>query len=423
MLALYCILFFVLLLSSVPIFLSLGIPSILWFFSSGSPFVVYAQKFFNSCDSFAMMAIPFFMLAGNIMEKTDITQSLLDLANAAVGWIRGGIAHTVELAGILLAGLSGSSNADTSALAVLTLAPLRKSGYPDGWANAIVVSAGSIGPIIPPSITMIIFANAVGMNVGQLFMSGILPGILIGAGYMIVCYIYAKRHNIQREPFKGLKHLGVTFIRAFWALLMPIIIIGGILSGIFTATESGVIAVVYGIIYGFVRKKLTLNGLKECVVNAAKASVGPTTLVAVSSVFSYMLAREGIVTIIGNFAEGHIGTTFLFLMFNILICFIAGCFVDATATMLLLGPIMLPIAQSMGIAPLHFACVFVLANILGGMTPPVGTQLFVITAISKTPISKLMKPMFWFILVYLLALVIITLMPGLATYIPSLSLA
>ena len=420
MLVIYIILFFGLLLTSVPIFISLGIPSVLWCFETESPFMIFAQKYFNSCDSFAMLAIPFFMLAGNIMEKTEITQSLLDLANAAVGWIRGGIAHTVELAGILLAGLSGSSNADTSALAVLTLDPLRKSGYEEGWADAIVVSAGSIGPIIPPSITMIVFANAIGINVGQLFMSGVLPGILIGVGYMLVCYIYAKKHNIPREKFKGFRHLGKTFIHAIWALLMPAIIIGGILTGVFTATESGVAAVVYGIIYGFVTKKLKISDLKDCLIGAAKGAVGPTTLVAISSVFSYMLAREGIATAIGNFAAAYVATPFLFLLFNILVCFIAGCFVDATATMLLLGPIMLPIATAMGINPLHFSCVFVLANIMGGMTPPVGTQLFVITAISKTPIAKLMKPMCCFIAVYILALVLISIFPPIATFIPNL---
>lgn len=420
MVAFYIILFFVLLLASVPIFIALGIPSVIWFIQSGNPGMIFAQKFFNSCDSFTMMAIPFFMLAGNVMEKTEITQSLLDLANAAVGWIKGGIAHTVELAGMLLAGLSGSSNADTSALAVLTLDPLKKSGYSEGWANAIVVSAGSIGPIIPPSITMIVFANAIGMSVGQLFMSGVLPGIIIGVGYMVVCYFYAKKHNIPREPFKGFLHLGKTFIKAIWALMMPIIIIGGILSGIFTATESGVIAVVYGISYGFIRKKLTLKDLKTCLIAAAKGSVGPTSLVAISSVFSYMLAREGIASAIGSFANQHIASPFLFMVFNIIVCFIAGCFVDATATMLLLGPLMLPVATAMGIAPLHFACVFVLANIMGGMTPPVGTQLFVITAISKTPITKLMKPMMYFIGVYIATLIIISLIPGLATWIPSL---
>lgn len=420
MLAMYIVIFFVLLLMSVPIFVSLGFPSVLWFLETGSPGVIFAQKFFNSCDSFAMLAIPFFMLAGNIMEKTEITQSLLDLANAAVGWIRGGIAHTVELAGILLAGLSGSSNADTSALAVLTLDPLRKSGYKEGWADAIVVSAGSIGPIIPPSITMIVFANAIGMNVSDLFMSGVLPGILIGVGYMIVCYIYAKKHNIPREKFKGFKNLGKTFVKAIWALLMPAIIIGGILTGMFTATESGVAAVTYGIVYGFITKKLTIKDLKECLINAAQGAVGPTTLVAISSVFSYMLAREGITTVIGDFAANHISTPIMFMLFNILVCFIAGCFVDATATMLLLGPIMLPIATSMGIDPIHFSCVFVLSNIMGGMTPPVGTQLFVITAISKTPITKLLKPMACFILVYVFALVLITVCPPIVTFIPSI---
>lgn len=422
MLLLICILLFaILLVMGVPIIVSLGAPSALWTIMSDKiPLMMFGQKLFTSCDSFAMLAVPFFMLAGQIMERADITKKLVDFANACVGWIRGGIAMTVELAGILLAGLSGSSNADTSALGVLCYRQLRDSGYEEGFANAVVVSAGSIGPIIPPSICMIVYANTAGLNIGKLFMCGIAPGVLMGLGYMTVCYIYAKKLGIERTKFLGMRNLALAFKDAIGALIMPLIIVGGIAFGIFTATESGVAAVVYGIIYGFVRKKLTIKSLVESVRDAVHASVAPIALISISSVFSYMLAREGIITAIARFCGDSITNPVIFLAFVAVICIISGCFVDGTAVMLLLTPIFLPIATSMGIDPLHFSIVFILSLTTGGMTPPVGSQLFVMAGISKTPITKMVKPISSFMLVYFIVIVTMILVPQIPLFIPSL---
>lgn len=416
-----CIAIFVaLLLLGTPIVIALGVPCGIWFVLSGAtPWMMFAQKMFTQMDSFSMLAIPLFMLAGEIMEKTDITKSLVVFANSIVGWIRGGIAQSTELAGMLLAGISGSSNADTSALGVLLYKPLRESGYDEGFANAIIISSGSIGPIIPPSICMIVYANAAGLNIGKLFMGGVIPGVLMGVGYMFVCYFYAKKHNVPRTPFQGFKHIFKTFAQAIWALLMPLIIIGGVLSGIVTVTESGVLAVVYGAAYGFITKKLTFKQLIECVRNAGRSTVAPVTLICVSSAFSYMLARLGIITAIGQFVADNIASQVGFMLFVALICVISGCFVEGTAVMLLLTPILLPIAQSMGIDTTHFSIAFILALTTGGMSPPVGGQLFVMSAISKTPITKIAKPILLFLGVYVLVIIAVIFLPGLATWVPS----
>ena len=414
------ILFFVLLIIGVPIVLSLGVPGAVWILFSSTPLMMFGQKMYSTCNNFAMLAIPFFMLAGQIMERTDITQRIVDFANACIGWVRGGLAQTVELSGILLAGLSGSSNADTSALGVLCYKPLIKSGYNEGMANAVVVSAGSIGPVIPPSICMIIYANAAGLNIAKLFMAGIIPGLLMGVGYMIVCYIYARKYNVPMVKFAGFKNIWRMFKKAVWALLMPVILVGGIISGVFTVTECGVAAVVYGIVYGFIVKKLTWKTLWECCRAAMHASVVPLALICVSTVFSYMLAREGVITQIAEFCTTNISGQLGFLFFVSAICMASGCFVEGTAVMLLLTPLFLPVAIELGINAVHFSIVFLLSLTTGGMTPPVGSQLFVMSAISKTPITKMVKPISLFILVYVIVITSIIFIPGLATLIPGL---
>ncbi len=421
MLIICLISFFVLLLMGTPILLCLGIPPVIWLLATDSiPNLVYGQKMFAACDSFALMAVPFFMLAGEIMERVNITGEIVKFANACIGWIRGGLGCAVELAGIMLAGLSGSSNADTAALGAICLQPLKKGGYESGWAEAIVVSAGSIGPIIPPSIVMIIYGNAAGMNIGKLFMGGVIPGIILGLGYMVVCYIYAKRKNIPTTPFEGWKNLGVTFGHAIWALLMPLIIIGGILTGVVTATEAGVLACVYGLIYGIVRRRIHIKDIWESIRSAAIAATGPVSLIAISSMFSYMLAREGVTTAIANFCQSSIGSDIGLMFFVVAVCVFAGCFVDGTAVMLLLTPILLPVVKELGGNVQQFSIVFIVAIMSGGMTPPVGSQLFVVSAIDNTPISRLVKPIMPFIGVVVITMVLMIFIPELTNFIPNL---
>lgn len=413
--------FVVLLIIGAPILLCLGIPPIVWLLQNGRiPNMVMGQKMYTAVDSFSLMAIPFFMLAGQVMERTGITEAIVDFANAVIGWVRGGLACTVELAGMLMAGISGSSNADASALGAICLRALKKGGYDEGWASAIVVSASGIGPIIPPSIIMIVYATAAGLDIGQLFMAGIVPGVCLGLAYMCVCVLYAKKHNIPKTPFQGFKHVGKTFSRAIWSLLMPVIIIGGILGGLFTATECGVIATVYGIIYGLVIRKLNWRVIWSCLKEGIIAAVGPISLIAISSIFSYMLAREGVTASIASFLENNIHTQFGVMAFCALICIVAGCFVDGTATMLLLTPIFVPVVQAMGIDMMQFSIIFMITIMSGGMTPPVGSMLFVISSIDDTPISKMVKPVMPFMLALIVVVILIMFIPGIASGLPAL---
>lgn len=413
--------FVVLLLIGAPIILCLGIPPVIWLLQNGSvPNMVMGQKMYSAVDSFSLMAIPFFMLAGQVMERTGITGAIVDFANAVIGWVRGGLACTVELAGILMAGISGSSNADASALGAICLRALKRGGYDEGMSAAIVVSASGIGPIIPPSIIMIVYATAAGLDIGQLFTAGIVPGICLGLAYMVVSIRYAKKHNIPKVPFQGFNHLFATFKKAVWALFMPVIIVGGILGGLFTATECGVIATIYGIAYGLCVKKLNLREIWDSLKEGILAAVGPISLIAISAIFSYMLAREGVTASIATFLENNISSRFGVLLFCAVVCIVAGCFVDGTATMLLLTPIFVPVVKAMGIDMMQFSVIFMIAIMSGGMTPPVGSMLFVISGIDGTPISKMIKPIIPFMLALIIILVLIMLIPGIASGLPSL---
>jgi len=421
MMVIIIIIFFSLLLLGAPIIIAMGGTSMIWLLVNASiPNLVIAQKMFTATDSFALMAVPFFMLAGQIMERTGITEDIVKFSKALVGHIRGGLAQTSIASGIILAGISGSSNADASALGSMLLRGLKKGGYEEGWAAAIVAAAASLGPIIPPSIIMILYGNAAGINIGKLFVGGIVPGLLLGLGYMVVAYFYAKKRGIPKEKFEGFRVLVSSFGKAIWALFMPLIIVGGILLGVFTATEAGVAAIVYGLIYGLIRKKMNFKQIIAAIRDACISSAGPIGIIAISSIFSYILAREGLTSMIATFCSTYINSQVGFMLFVAAVCLLAGCFIDGVATMLLLTPIFLPIAQRMGINVQQFSIIFMVATMSGGLTPPVGSVLFVMAAIDNTPLSKMVRPILPFVAIIVVVIIAMALIPALTTWIPSL---
>ncbi len=409
-----------LLLLGCPIVICMGASSAVWLLLQPMiPDLVIAQKMFTACDNFALMAVPFFMMAGELMDRTGIIEDIVDFSNSLVGHIRGGLAHTVQLAGMMLAGISGSSNADAASLGMM-IKTLKKAGYGDGEACSIVGAAASLGPIIPPSIIMILYGNAVGMNIGALFIGGLLPGVILGIGYMVVSYFIAKRRGIELTKFAGWKNVGKHFLKAFWALVMPVIIIGGMRVGVFTATEGGVTAVVYGIIYGMVRGRLNITGMIESLRKSAIASAGPISIIAISSIFSYILAREGVTAAFSNFCSTHIHSQFGLLFLIAMITVIGGCFIDGVAIMLLLTPIVYPIVQSIGINEMQFAIIFMIAIMSGGLTPPVGSILYVVAAVDNTPLSRIARAVVPFVCVIIVLMIIMMVFPAIPTFVPAL---
>lgn len=414
------LIFFVLLFLGWPIHICMSIPACVWLIiSPDSPGIILAQKMYAMHDSFSLMAIPFFMLAGNMMEETGITDSLMEFANSLVGHIRGGLAHTATLAAMILSGISGSGNSDAAAIGSVMLPTLKKSGYDPGQSVAIISAAGALGPIIPPSIFMVIYCNATSSNVGDLYMAGIIPGVIMGVGFMIVNYFYAKKHNVPVTPFKGFRHIGSTLKTAIWALIMPVIILGGIVTGMFTATEAGVIASVYSVLYGIITRKLTWKAMKKSLSEAVVGSVGPMLLIAASTVFAYMLTVYGTDKIIANFVLTYLNNEYLFYFFLLILGVIMGMFIDSIASALMLMPILMPIVSVMGLDFLHFSIIFSLAFLTCTITPPVGTILFVVSGIDGTPVSLAVKPIIPYVLVMLLVVILVIFFPPIGVWLPS----
>lgn len=413
--------FFVMLFLGTPIAICLGTTGIFWLISQPSiPDLVLATKIYGASDSFALMAIPFFMMAGQLMEMTGITEKFIQFAKSLVGHIRGGLSHTATVAGVIMAGVSGSGNADTAAIGTLMIPALVNEGYEEGFAVSVVAAAGSLGPIIPPSVMMIVFANAAGYSVGKVFMGGVLPGLIIALGYMFIQWNYARKHNIGGGKFGGWKNVGRTFLKTVGALVMPAIIIIGVVAGICTATEAGVVACVYGIGYGLVTRKLTLKGYMRALTEACVASVGPFIIITWSNVFSYMLTRMNVANMISSFCAANIHSTYAFLFFIVIICTIAGCFIDGLATMLMLLPVLTPTVSAMGIDFQYFAIVYVVSLLTCQITPPVGNLIYVSASIQKTPVKQVIKHILPFCLVMIIAIVLMIFIPGLSTWLPHL---
>lgn len=420
MIGLIVILFFVLLLIGFPIAIAMGGTSaIAILLDSGLHPLVLAQKVYTANDSFALMAVPFFMLGGQIMEATHITDTLVNFSKKLVGFMRGGVAYTTVVTGVLMAGISGSANADAAAIGSITLNQMRKDGWDDGMSVSIVAAAGGLGPIIPPSIAMVIYCNLTGLSVGTMFLAGYLPGILLAIGYMIIAGLYARKHNMPRSRFEGIGSLIRSFGASIPALIMPVIILGGILLGICTATEAGVLAAVYGILLGIVTKKLTFKKFWECCYNAVINSAGPMAIIVMANILGYLLTRHNMATLVETFVTSISSNYIVFSLIVIVILLIAGMFIDGTATMLMLIPILLPLAAEFGMDSLHFAMVFMLALQTGGLTPPVGALLFIVCSVGQIPLKKCVKPIIPFVGIMLIVTVLTVFIPQIVTFIPS----
>lgn len=404
----------------VPIAFSLGVASVATLqFGSSLPLTLAAQRLFTGADSFPLMAIPFFMLAGELMESGGISRRLFDFAHALVGFVTGGLAMVSVVAAMFFAGISGAAAADTAAVGAVSIPAMIRKGYHKGFAAAVQAAGGSIGVIIPPSIPMIIFGVVGGVSIGKMFLGGFIPGALIGGGLMTVSYFLAKRAGYKRESFLGVKAIGRTFIRAFWALLMPLIILGGILGGIFTPTEAAVVAAVYGAVVGFgVYRELKIRDLPRIFAKAAISTSTVMLLIATANIFGWILTAERVPQNVAAYLVS-LTTSPAVLYALILMCLlVVGTFMETAASLIILTPVFLPVIKQFGIDPVHFGVIMVTALAIGMLTPPLGICLFISCNIAQIQLSDIIRYIAPFLIVMIGMLLLMTYIPDIVMFIP-----
>lgn len=380
---------------------------------SSAPLRIVAQNAFTGIDSFVLLAIPFFILAGILMSAGGVARRLIDIADALIGWITGGLGMASVMTATFFGAISGSGAATTSAVGSLMLPEMKRKKYGDEFSATLIASAGSIGVIIPPSIPFVVYGVTVGVSIGDLFLAGIPAGIGMCIVLMIACYIISKKHGYKGSDTRpSIKTIAVAVKEGIWALFAPIIILGGIYSGIFTPTESAVVAVVYSIIVGlFVYKELDAQKLKEAFYQSAVLNGVIVFIIGFSGAMAKFLTLEKVPQKVSDGILSLTDNAFLILLIINVFLLIVGMLIDNIPAIIILSPIFLPVVQSVGVTPLQFGVIIVLNLAIGYVTPPYGTTLFVASAISKISVDRLSRYAFLFTLVLCIPLLLVTYWP------------
>jgi tripartite ATP-independent transporter DctM subunit len=380
------------------------------------PLSVIITKMYSGVDSFTLLAIPFFIAAGEIMNESGITDKIVSFSKNLVGHIKGGLAHVSIVSSMFFAGISGSATADAAALGSILIPAMKKSGIDTDFAVAVSASSSAIGPIIPPSILFVIYGSIANVSIAKLFLGGLIPGIAIGFALMLITYLYAKKRGYPSEKRSSLKELIKSFLNSLIALMMPIIILGGIFGGIFTATEAGVVAVVYAIVIGvFVYKKIKFEDLGRILVRASITTAIALFVISASSAFAWALAWEGFGEIVLNYLVklSNNPTIILFLIISFVL--VLGLFVEGIPVLIILSPVMLPVINGLGIDPVYFGVLLVMAIVFGSVTPPVGILTYISCAIAETTVSKVFWALWPFCGIMILVLFLCILFPQIVT--------
>ena len=412
--------FAILLVIGVPIALSLGVATtaaIAWSPDISVSINTVAQRIFGGLDSTSIMAIAFFVLSGNLMTKGGISRRICNFARSIVGGVRGGMALTLVLACAFFAALSGSAPATVIAIGTMLYGEMTKMGYPEDRTAGLLVVSGGLGPIIPPSIIMVVYATITGASVGDMFKAGMGIGIGIAVVLMIVVVIYAHKEKWPKDEIHfDVKVFFKDFFNAIPALMLPIIILGGIYSGLLTATESAAIAVVWSLIAGmFIYKELKVSDLFGIFIDSAKSSAMTLFIIATSTAFAWLFAYAGISAQLVDFVVGMNFSATMFCLVVAIILLIFGTFLEGIATCVLLVPVLWPIAQALGVHVVHFGMIVSIANVVGTMTPPVAVNIFSASSVSKLPIGKIVHGQWPFFIGYVGFFFLVVLIPQLST--------
>ena len=374
--------------------------------------------FSASSSKFVLLAIPFFILAGNIMEKAGISERLINLAEACVGHVKGGLAIVCVIVACFFAAISGSGPATVAALGLVLIPGMIKSGYKPAFSAALMGCAGAIGVIIPPSITFVVYGSIADTSIGDLFKAGVIPGLIMGAGLIVTALLVGRKMDLKRQPKASGKLRWKAFKDAFWGLLMPtIIILGGIYGGIFTPTEAAAVAVVYGLVIGvFVYKTVKLKDLKAILIDSASTTATIMFITACASLFAYVLTRARLDVAISNgLIDLTKGSVFVFFIIVNILLLIAGCFLDSTSALYIFTPLFVPVAQALGVDMIHLGVVMIVNLAIGLFTPPVGVNLYVACGVANVDLKRISKAVVPLLIASLIVLLIITYIPGIST--------
>jgi tripartite ATP-independent transporter DctM subunit len=418
----FIVLLFVFVFAGIPIAFSLGLVGLVIAIYKGifNPILIPHVMYSQGIDSFPLLAVPFFILAGSLMEQGGISQRLVDFAQFLVGRIRGGLAQVAIVTGMFFGGITGSAVADAAAVGSVLIPPMKAKKYDPAFSSALSAASGAMGPIIPPSIPMVIYAVIANVSVASLFLAGIVPGILFGISLMVYSYIYAKRRRYPKEEV-ALTMNGFLRVlrRGILPLLMPLIILGGIFSGIFTATESAVVAVVYAFIVShFVYRTLPLRKIPKILADSAKATASIMFIIGLATFLSWVITSEEIPQqVASTFFQLTDRPWAIIILLNVLML-ILGLFIDPVSILILISPIALPIIRKIGMDPVHFGVILTVNICIGSLTPPVGTLLFVCSRIGKVSFYEISKAILPMCFVVICVLFLISLVPDTAMYLP-----
>ena len=397
---------------TISVSVSIGLAALVGIQVSNINMLVAVKEMFSSINKFPLAAIPFFILAGNLMETGGISRRLVEFAKSLVGGVQGGLPMTCVLTCMIFAAVSGSSVATTFAIGAILIPALIKHNYPRPWAAALQATSAELGVIIPPSIPMILYGVSAEVSIGELFIAGIGPGLLIGAALMLFVHLYCRWKGWGKNDGDGRLSVFRATGKAGWALLMPVIILGGIYGGIFTPTEAAAVAVFYALIVGMVvHREIGVADLGRILKKSVISSAVIMFIIANAGLFAYLITRAGVPDAIGLFLKEILQNPLLFLLGVNLALFLIGMFIETSAAIIVLGPILAPVAAHFGIDPVHFGIVMVVNLALGMITPPFGVNLFAACTVAKISLDRIIAPLIPFVLVIVSCLMVITYMP------------
>ncbi len=405
----------------LPVAVTLGLSSMAYLLFADIPLVVIPQKMYAGMDSFVLLCIPGFILAGNLMNSGGITERIIRFANALVGWMRGGLAQANIAASMLFGGISGTAVADVASVGGMMIPGMKKAGYPGDFSAAVTAASSTVGPMIPPSVPMIIVGSLSGLSVGKLFLAGAIPGLLMGFAMMVTTYFIARKKNFPREAWQGMRELFSSFTGAIWAIAMTGLIVGGLLIGVTTPTETAVVACLYAALVGlFIYRELPVARIPRIIIDSAISSAGILVLVGTANVFGWILVSERIPQMLADTVLSITTNKFLvILLINLLLLFV-GMFMETIAALIILFVPLQALAMAVGIDPIHFACFAVLNLMIGLTTPPVGVCLFVASNIARLPLSPVIRAITPYILTNIVVLLMVSYWAPLATWLPNL---